>query len=558
MKRRDFIKALPLGVAAVGVPFSIGGFAGRAFGRSPMLDSILNGSDGSDRILVLINLQGGNDGLNTVIPYNDPVYGKSRPTIGFGPPSYAALQGTLLSSSKVARPNLAFNPSLAMASGTVPSFYDLFTAGKVAVVNNVGYPSPNLSHFRSTDIWNTASDSNVVLTTGWLGRYLEEAVDTNYPADVKSGDDPLAITIGGASSASLQGTTFGMGIAVLDPSNYLTAGAPQTETTANTNAGVELAYVRGIYEQSDIYATQFSKYFTKGQTPKNNVAYPATSIATQLQRVAWCIAAGMKTKVYFVQLGGFDTHINQNAKDATAGQGQLLMQLGQAIAAFQTDIEKAGMADRVIGMTYSEFGRRVNENGSGGTDHGTSAPQFLFGSQINGEVYSSSPDLVNLDSNADLVWKVDFRQLYTSVLGDWFGVSQQMRKAILMDKTTGSEQFVFNIPVNGSSTIQSLIKTPATQGVQSSPQDLDFVLNPNHPNPFTSSTTISFALARTMPVKLEVYSERGDRIAQLANATLGRGTHEFVFAANGLGSGTYICRLAVGDGVVVRQMKVVK
>ncbi len=558
MKRRDFIKALPLGVAAVGVPFSLGGFAGRAFGRSPVLDSILNGSDGSDRVLVLINLAGGNDGLNTVIPFTDPVYAKARPTIGFGPASHATLSTTNLSTS-IARQDLALNPAMAMRAGTTQSMFELFSTKKLAIVNNVGYPSPSLSHFRSTDIWNTASDSNVVLTTGWLGRYLEEAVDTNYPTDVKTGDDPLAITIGGAPSAAFQGTTFGMGIAVLDPSNYLTAGAPQAESTASTNAGAELAYVRGIYQQSDIYANQFTKYFTKGQTPKNTVNYPSTNIAQQLQRVAWCIAAGMKTKVYFVQLAGFDTHISQNATDpSVSGQAQLLMQLSQAIGAFQTDMENAGMADRVIGMTYSEFGRRVNENGSNGTDHGTSAPQFLFGTQINGEVYSSHPNLTDLDSNADLKWAVDFRQLYTSVLGDWFGVSPQMRKAILMDKTTSGEQFAFNIPVNGTSTVQSLIKTPAVRSVSSAPQPLDFVLNPNYPNPFTSSTTVSFALARTMPVKLEVYSERGERVAELANATLGRGTHEFVFGANGLANGTYICRLEAGDGVLVRQMTVVR
>src|SRR2546421_4481401 len=136
----------------------------------------------------------------------------------------------------------------------------------------------------------------------------------------------------------------------------------------------------------------------------------------------------MKTKVYFVQISGFDTHINQNSKDTSAGQGALLLQLGQAIAAFQADLEAFGIADRVIGMTYSEFGRRVNENGSSGTDHGTCAPQFVFGSQVNGEVYSTNPDLGTLDSNADLIMKIDFRQMYASVLGDWFGASDAMRQ----------------------------------------------------------------------------------------------------------------------------------
>jgi uncharacterized protein (DUF1501 family) len=438
---------------------------------------------------------------------------------------------------------------------TYDSFYKMFKAGKVAIVNNVGYPNPNLSHFRSTDIWNTASDSNIVLASGWMGRWLQET-DPAYPSNVKAGDDPLAITFGGASSAVFQGDHTGMGIAVTDPTKYTSTGAAADEQVPNTSAGAELAFIRSVYDQSDAYKATFTSHFST--TPTNKVPYPTFggrfSIADQLKYVSWCIQAGFKTKVYFVTLAGFDTHFGQNSKDTTVnGQGQLLMQLAQSIAAFQADIEAAGVADRVVGMTYSEFGRRVNENGSNGTDHGTCAPQFVFGTQVNGELYGTNPDLGHLDQNGDLKQNIDFRQLYASLLGDWFGASDAIRKAVLMDKTYG-----LTFGVNGSSTTQSLIKASSGSGVLSQAAPTDFVLQSNYPNPFHDRTTIAFALSRTMPVRLEIYDERGTKVATLASETMSRGSHEFPFAATGLSNGTYIARLEAEGQVQVRQMTFVK
>jgi uncharacterized protein (DUF1501 family) len=555
MKRRDFVKALPIGVAALGVPFSIGGLAGRAFGRSGPLDSILNAQDETDRVLVLINLAGGNDGLNTVIPFQDSAYQNARKTIGFGSADIPSLYPYLLSSQSITRNDLALNPAM----GTVPSgatyasFYDMFKAGKVAIVNNVGYPNPNLSHFRSTDIWNTASDSNIVLSSGWMGRWLEN-VYTGYPGNVQTGDDPLAITFGGASSPVFQGDTSGMGIAISDPPSYATTGAAATEEIPNTNAGAELSFIRSIYTQSDVYNQTFTSHFPKGSKSPTLVAYPTSRIAAQMKNVAWCIQAGLKTRVYFVTLSGFDTHFGQNSKDPTVnGQGQLLMQLAQAIAAFQADIEAAGIADRVIGMTYSVFGRRVIENGSLGTDHGTCAPQFVFGSQINGEVYSTHPDLTNLNTNGDLQWKIDFRQLYTSVLGDWFGASDTIRNSVLMNKSFGTQ-----LGVNSASTSQGLIKTPAS-GVSVPDQPTQyFELRANYPNPFHDRTTIAFALSRTMPVTLEIFDERGTKVTTLASETMPRGTYEIPFAATALSNGTYIARLEAAGQVQIRQMTLAK
>jgi uncharacterized protein (DUF1501 family) len=558
MKRRDLLKALPLGIAAAGIPIRLPGFSGNAFAKSPILDAVL-GNSGSDRVLVLINLAGGNDGLNTIIPFEDSQYDANRSTIGYTSSSQkTALQSTALSTS-INRLDLAMNPVMADATGiSMPSFYSMFKAGKVAVVNNVGYADPNRSHFRSTDIWNTASDSNVVMTSGWLGRWLE-TVDTDYPIDVKPGDDPLAITIGGAMNPVFLGSRNGLGIAVTDPSNYVSAASPMDEALPSTHAGAELGFVRSIFLQSDIYGDRFKALFAT--KPTNKVQYPtsvggrSTSIAAQLQKVAWCIAAGMKTKVYFVQQAGYDTHINQNSTSNAQGQGMLLFQLAQAIAAFQADLEAFGVADRVIGMTYSEFGRRVNENASSGTDHGTCAPQFVFGSQVNGEVYSSHPNLSDLDSNGDLKWKIDFRQLYTAVLGDWFGVSEPLRKAVLMDKSVGADKFSSLLSVNGSSATQSIIKTPASVSIPN--QRPQFVLE-QYPNPFTTSTRIHVAVPRTMQVRLDVYSERGELVVPLVASELRRGEYDFTFDGRALSSGTYICRMDADGEVAVRQMKLLK
>lgn len=548
MKRRNFIKASA--AAAAGVPFMLGGAPGRAFGRSPLLSALIPQAS-NDRVLVLINLEGGNDGLNTVIPFEDPEYIKNRPNTGF----ISAQERSVLVGSTKLRDDLALNPMLGTMGLQATKFMKLWDEGKLAIVNNVGYADPNRSHFRSTDIWNSASDSHVVLATGWLGRYLETE-HPNYPTSVKPGDDPIAMQLGPALSPVFQGGKSGMGLAVVDPSKYNAADAFADDAVPNTAAGMELGYVRSILLQSDLYGDRFKQLFPT--PPKNKATYPVNNrLAEQLKRVAWCIAAGMQTKVYYVSQNGYDTHVQQNSKDPSAGHGLLLTQLSDAIAAFQADLEASGVADRVIGMTYSEFGRRVNDNASDGTDHGTCAPQFLFGSQVNGEVYGSTPSLTDLDENADLKWQVDFRQLYSGVLSDWFGLSDPLRKAVLNDSGSG-DRFKFDVPVNASSKVQSLIRTPA-KGVEAQPIASKHVeLRQNFPNPFNPLTKIEFALSEAAFVNLEIFDGRGTKVKTLVNSKLGRGEHVAEFEALGLPTGTYYYRMESGDQVETRAMTLVK
>lgn len=545
MKRRDFIKKSAAGLAMAGaVPLAIGGMPGRAFARNPFYDAITNAAAEGDRILVLINLEGGNDGLNTVIPFEDPIYNAKRPSTGF----LSAEEQTILRNEFKLRDGVALNSVMDYrASAGQRQMMKLWKDGKLAIVNNVGYADPNRSHFRSTDIWNTASDSNVILTTGWIGRYLQTQFP-EYPLDVNPGDDPIAIQIGAVLNPVFQSGRGGMGLAVLDPSKYSAASAYADDPPPETAAGAELSYVRSVLLQSDLYGDRF-----KAITTTNKVAYPLNNrLADQLKRVAWCINSGFKTRVYFVTLNGFDTHVRQFSKDPSQpGHGQLLNLLSSAIASFQADLEAMGVADRVIGMTYSEFGRRVDDNDSDGTDHGTCAPQFLFGNQINGELYGAMPNLADLDENLDLKWQVDFRQLYANVLGDWFGVSEPLRKAILDEKS-----FTFDVPVNGSGKIQSLIKTPLSSVAPAERQIAE--LQANYPNPFIDHTRINFALSEAAVVLLEVYDSRGAKVRTLVSGKLGRGQHQATLDAMGLASGTYYCRLEISGKVQTQAIVLAK
>jgi len=557
MKRRDFLKTLPLGVAATAIPFSVNGlFSGKAFGRSPALDAILNSQSATNNILVIINLQGGNDGLNTIIPFQDPLYDHNRGSIGYVSSADKALLTpyTLRSGG-----NLALNPPF----GT--DFYNMFKDGKLAIVQNVGYADGNLSHFRSTDIWNTASDSEIVVSTGWMGRYLESQVSAQYPLDVKAGDDPLAIQIDYSTSLAFQGTRAVMASAVYDPSKYNPVAYYTDDTPPANNYGNELSFIRGILTQSDVYGQRFKSVFADPNATTNKVTYPTNNpLASTLQKVAWCINGGLATRVYFVTLGGFDNHVNEYSKDPTQGQGLLHKYLGEAIATFQSDIEAMGFGDNVIGMTYSEFGRRVNQNGSMGTDHGTAAPMFLFGKQINGELYGNTPklDTASLDPNGNLVWQFDFRQIYAALLTQWFGANDTLRKSILNQSAyTTTPDFKdavngFQFPVNGSGKMQNLIINPVGSVQSSAP--LSFTLYPNQPNPFTGLTTISFALSDGGQVMLEVFDSRGSLVSTVINSYLGRGENQVVFDGRQLPSGTYYCRLEVSGKTMTRQMTLVK
>jgi len=344
-------------------------------------------------ILVLVQLAGGNDGLNTVIPFEDANYYRLRPALGVPKDQVLRLNDTL-----------GLHPACA-------PLHALAHDGKLSVVQNVGYPNPNRSHFRSTDIWETASDSDRVIPTGWIGRFLDNTC-TGAPA---APADPPAVHLGnevpGAFLAEHAHPTFG-----LSPNQFsrgdnrrnhaLLEALVHQPTPENANA----SFLKQTMMDALVTEARVQKVLS-GYQPGQ--AYPGNPFAQSLRNVAALIAAGLSTRVYFVSLGGFDTHANQLNSHAN-----LLRTLSEGLSAFQKDLEAHKLDDQVMTLTFSEFGRRPMENESHGTDHGTAAPLFVMGSRVKGDLHGTPPSL-QLERNQDLAFSTDFRQVYATVLDRW-------------------------------------------------------------------------------------------------------------------------------------------
>jgi uncharacterized protein (DUF1501 family) len=310
----------------------------------------------------------------------------------------------------------------------------LFNDSKLSIIQGVSYPTPNFSHFRASDIWMTAVDPSQTATSGWAGRYLDKqfpGFPDGYPTTTMA--DPPAIQIGYVTATTLLGPTDSMAIVLQDPDTFarLVGDKPNDPlTNVSGYAGQQLEYIRQQQASSVSYATQIRTAATKG---KNLATYPANNaLAAQLKIIARLISGGSQTKVYYVTLNGFDNHAGQVVStDTTTGtHANLLRTLSDAILAFQTDLGQLKVEDRVVGMTFSEFGRRAVSNGSFGTDHGTSAPMFVFGTAVKTPMVGKNPNLSDLD-NGNLKMQTDFRQVYAAILTDWFGTNASTETATL-------------------------------------------------------------------------------------------------------------------------------
>lgn len=418
MKRRDFFRrTLP----AIALPAFLDGFSLNAWADSPLLEALSEAND-TGRVLVLVQLNGGNDGLNTVIPIDlYDAYYAARTNIAIPQEKILRLEGF---------DKTGLNPAMT-------HIQNLFNEGRISIVQAVSYPNPNFSHFRATDIWLSGSDSDKMLETGWTGRYLEQqfpGFPSGYPNSNMT--DPPGIQVGGIVSPALQGPVTSMGMAITNPSNfYALLNDGLTVTTSATRAGDQLAYIREMSMITDKYSAVIKQAAQKVKTQSS--LYPAQGknpLADQLKIVARLIAGGLKTKVYMVNMGGFDTHARQtDMKDTAAGtHARLLERLSEAINAFMADINELGAGDRVLGMTFSEFGRRIKSNASGGTDHGAAAPVFLFGNSVQPGILGNNPALpatANVKDN--VVMQHDFRSLYASILENWFLVGPQASRAVM-------------------------------------------------------------------------------------------------------------------------------
>lgn len=516
MNRRDFIR----GATAVALPLSLSGYTARAMGLSPMLETLAELTALQDRYLVLIQLAGGNDGINTVVPLDQMSdYNRLRANVAL--PENRLLKLT---------DKTALHPSMV----GMKSLYD---SGRLAVMQGVAYPGSNFSHFRSTDIWMTASDFNETVNTGWLGRYLDSQFP-NYPVGYPSNamPDPLAIQISASPSLTLKGTNAPMGVNVQDPAAFqrLVSGTSVNgfTTTPDTAAGQQIAYIRQVQAQSETYAGVIKKAYDSARNLATYTPTGVNTLADQLAIVARLIAGGLKTRVYLVTLGGFDTHAQQVvATDRTLGShATLLARLSEGISSFQEDLRLNKVDDKVVGMTFSEFGRRVQSNVSSGTDHGTSAPVFVFGKNVRGGVLGTNPSLTNLD-NGNLRMQYDFRQIYASILRQWFGTNNSEYAAVL------GKDFTTLPLIQGATSVANDQPNIPASGVKIQ----------NFPNPVSNSTTFEYTLPFASRVRLSVVDAQGRTITTLEEQQA-PGTYNINFDAGALANGAYQYRLDTERG----------
>ena len=369
--------------------------SGGTLAAVPFLSPLSLAATTTDRVVVLVELAGGNDGLNTVIPFEDDRYHRLRPTLRVG-------KGQVLTLDD----QLGFHPALS-------ELHELYEDGRVAVLNNVGYPQPDRSHFRSMDIWHSASTDAETPDTGWLGR-LADALAQERPGiapalAVGVRDVPLAlvgesVTAPAIRSADEFRVDVGDGPAADRRMQRLNA------LVANPTSSDRLSFLRATARST--YQT-VDKLRDAAASGSGGVEYPGSDLARALRDVASWIGAGLSSRVYFVRLGGFDTHAAQGELHQ-----QLLRQLSAALGAFQQDLTARGIGKRVATLVYSEFGRRVKENASRGTDHGAAAPSFVIGQSVRGGLHGATPDLGDL-VEGDLRYSIDFRSIYSTLLKDW-------------------------------------------------------------------------------------------------------------------------------------------
>jgi len=404
--RRSFIQALGL---AGGGSMLLGGSAISATSPSPL--AVALAEDENDNILIIIRLEGGNDGLNTIVPiYDYATYANLRPTIKHQ-------QSDLINLN---------------ADFAIPNYMSEMEAvwgdGHMKVVHGVGYQDQNLSHFRSTDIWASTAETYIE-PTGWWGRYFEDL----YPDYLITPPEiPPAVQIGSIGNLIFKGNNNNYAFSVVNPDQLQSVAENGTLHDVldipDCVYGDKLLYMRATANTTFIYSGVINDAYLAAN---NSVEYGEGELAAQLAIVARLIKGGLGSKVYMVSLGGFDTHADQVIR-----QQELLQDLSSTIKNFYDDIASTGMNEKVLAMTISEFGRRPYENGSDGTDHGAASPVMLFGPGLNGSGFvGTHPSLTEWDANDNLIHSTDFRDVYSTVLTDWFCLDPSIVSTILLNET---------------------------------------------------------------------------------------------------------------------------
>lgn len=510
MKRRSFLRKSLYASAAI--PFTHLGFAFSANAKPSFLNNLAN----EDNILVLLKMNGGNDGLNTLIPLDKyDALVNARPSIII--PEDRILK---ISEEKGLHPSMS-------------GLQNLFLEGQVGFVDNVGYPNQNRSHFRGMDIIQTGSNAEDTWTTGWLGRYFDDRFPS-YPEGYPNEEhpDPFGITMGNGVTETCQGLISNYSISMVELGGSL-AEDGNAPPLPQTPYGDELGYIREIIAQSNAYTETITNAYDLGT---NTIGYPVgNGLGRALSQVARLISGGLKTRIYTVSIGGFDTHANQVDKgDTTLGRhADLLQRISEAVTAFQTDLQNQGLSEKVLGMSYSEFGRQIKANDSLGTDHGTAAPVLFFGQPAcMGVVGESAIIPEEVERQAGVAMQIDFRDVYGSVLIDWLGADEAEIQ------NSFQHEFTYLPIINNCDAVVSTNE----------------ILNPSlqsraFPNPFHDWTQIEFEHKDGGRARVSIFDSVGKEIAVLTDQQFTPGTHNLKFEGRYLAPGNYYYRIQLESGV---------
>ena len=528
MDRRKFIKNISYGGAAA---FTLGGIPVNVLGGNAALKKLAAASD-NENVLIFIQLHGGNDALNTLIPlsqYNE--YYNLRPNLAL--PQYGTRKIINVDSTVDELKQVGLHPDM-------HAFKEMYEQGKLSVIQNVGYPDMNLSHFRGRDIVFMGGDAQSNYNSGWMGRFLDSTYP-GYPDAYPNNNmqDPIGIELSGALSLAFHRENgIPIGLNVGSPEQFYnlitSVGVDPPILFPDTYAGDELRYIMEFEKKSNQYAGRLRDVYNAGSN--SSVEYPETypfaapegslnnPLSGQLRLIARLLKGGIKTRIFLCRIGGFDTHGNQVEEyDSTLGvHAALLYHVSSAIKAFYDDLNMLGIDNKVLSVTFTEFGRRAYSNASYGTDHGTSTPVFLFGTGVNPGIYGENPDLNDLH-NGNLKYNIDYRQIYTSIVQDWFGASNDALAA------TGFNEWIGN-------------KLPLIAGTS-----VDYIRNNNrelivYPNPARLYTKINVFMEKSGDVNIQIYNTEG-KLVKLINEKAVYGKNQFSIPVEDIPAGRYIIKV---------------
>ena len=554
--RRNFLKTLP---AALSLPFTLGGIPMNLMAENA-LTRMARSSIGNDRVLIILQMHGGNDGLNCLIPVNDyELYYSKRANIAIPARNslrkYIPLDGTLAPEAQV-----GLHPDML-------AMKQMYDQGRVAIVQGVSYKNNNGSHFRGRDILFMGGAHDEYMQSGWVGRYLQQEIaPAQYPEDFPNASmpDPLAIEMGSDVSlifhqqgniptsisindpvafADLVGNLEGFLDEQLDP-----RGVPPSflQNSAYYN---ELEWILSLEDKSKDYAARLAEVYNAGLQVDGYNNYPElypfnapkgslkNSLTPQLQIVARLLSGGCKTKIFLIKTGGFDTHAAQvESYDPTMGvHAALMYHISAAMGAFQQDLRKRGLEDRVLTLTTSEFGRRIYSNGSYGTDHGTGGPMFVFGKGVRPGMIGRVPDL----TKANVEMQFDYRVLYANIMRDWLLVPDERLNEIfpgLMTQTGTSDGVLFEpLPL-------------ATQVITGNKEFIDgrFALESCFPNPAKDIVNFQFRINSAQHVSVKLYDANGKMVMTITDQFHETGVHEIAASVTGLTAGLYYYEMKSG------------